>query len=522
MNSKEERMKLLSKRGVFTAALTILAALSLSAQTLTVEVFDRAAPGFVATDNWQTRWIQEQVKKELGFDVQFVSVPRSQEVEKLNLLMAAGQAPDISFTYNEAVVANYVKAGGLTDLTKLLPKSGANLAKYLGPDLLQFGQWGGKQWAIPAKRTFSGAHSGFIRQDWLDKLGLKVPTTTDELYKVLKAFKEKDPGNVGKDKVIPFAITVDPNNIHWTSALIWESFRKKVSEEVGATTERWNVPGHKDAVRYLNKLYNEGLLSPNFVLDKDGQQYVKDIVQGNVGAAIHNFDNIYRANPGMATELAKNVPGAVFVPFDLKNSNTGTFQKWKYNANGMFIFVPRFSKNAELAVKYLNWMSKPEVLLYLQNGKQGVHFKSMRNGIPVEFVDQNTLPDAEKWNLNDIPFLANGKEFGSEEKNLEALSFGYSGYEDLVKKAMAVSVKDAYVQFRFDRVIDAEAKFRQTLNTKSAEIFVKTITGKPADFNKTYDTLVKEYMAAGGSKIEEEKKAAYKAMMEERKAAAKE
>jgi len=50
---------------------------------------------------------------------------------------------------------------------------------------------------------------------------------------------------------------------------------------------------------------------------------------------------------------------------------------------------------------------------------------------------------------------------------------------------------------------------------------VKSVTGKPADFNKTYDALVKEYMAAGGSKIEEEKKAAYKAMMEEKKAAEK-
>src|SRR6185436_9550421 len=136
-----------------------------------------------------------------------------------------------------------------------------------------------------------------------------------------------------------------------TSALIWESFRKKAAEEVTVSSERWTMPGHKDAVQYLNKLYNEGLISPNFVLDKDGQQYVKDIVQGNVGAVIHNFDNLYRANAGMETELEKNIPGAKFVPFDLNNSNTGLYSKWKYNPNGLFLFVPRFSKNAELAVK---------------------------------------------------------------------------------------------------------------------------------------------------------------------------
>jgi len=487
------------------------------AQTLTVEVFDRAAPGYVASDNWQTHWIQQQVKRELGIDVQFVTVPRAQEVDKLNLLMAAGQAPDLSFTYNESLVANYVKAGGLTDLTKILPVYGKDLVKYLGPDLLAFGDWGGKQWAVPAKRVFTGAFSGFIRKDWLDKLKLKVPTTVDELYVALKAFKEKDPGNVGKDKVIPFAITVDNANIHWTSDLIWEAFRKKTPEEVVASAERWTTPGYKDAVQYLNKLYNEGLLSPNFVLDKDGQQYIKDIVQGNVGAAIHNWDNVYRPNPGMATELAKNVPGATFVPFDLQNRETKLFSKWRYNPNGLFLFVPKFSKNAEAAVKYLNWMSRPEVLLYLQNGKEGVQYKSVKNGIPVDFIPQDKLPDADKWNATDIAILANGKEFGTQDKNLEALSLGYTGFEPLAKQAAAISLRDGYASFRFDQILSLETKYRQTLNTKGGEIFVLSITAKPSDFNKVYDSLVKEYMASGGKAIEEEKVAAYRAQIAAKK-----
>lgn len=509
-------MKFLSKVAVVSTALLALTGWNLSAQTtLTVEVFDRAAPGFVANDNWQTRWIQEQVKKELNIDVQFVTVPRGQEVDKLNLLMAAGQAPDLSFTYNESMVTNYIKAGGLTDLTKLVATHGKDLTKYMG-DNMAFGEWGGKQWAVPAKRVFTGAHSGFIRKDWLDKLGMKVPTTTDELYKVLKAFKEKDPGKVGKDKLIPFALNVDNNNIHWSTALIWEAFKKykNVPEAVRATSERWTVPGHKEAVQYLNKLYSEGLLTPNFVLDKDGKQYEKDVAQGIVGAVIQNWDNIYRANPGTATELAKNIPGASFVPFDLKNPDTGAYTKWKYNTNGLFLFVPKFSKNAEAAVKYLNWMAKPEVLFFLQNGKKGVQYMNEKNGIPIDFVPQDKLADADKWNVNDIPILANGKEFFDPEKNLEALSLGYTGYEDLAKQAAQVSMRDAYVQFRFDDVLVLETKYRQTLNTKGGEIFVKSIIAKPADFSKTFDALVKEYMDSGGRAIQEEKLAAYKAQME--------
>lgn len=489
---------------------------------LSVEVFDRAAPGFVANNNWQTKWIQEQVLKELNIKVEFVTVPRGQEVDKLNLLMAAGQAPDISFTYNESLVTNYIKQKGLADLTKLLPQVAPDLKKYLGPELLSFGEWGGKQWAIPSKRVFTGAYSGFIRKDWLDALKLKVPTTTDELYTVLKAFRDKDPGKVGKDKIIPLAITIDAGNIQWTSNLIWEAFRKYkgVSEETNVSSERWTMPGHKDAVRYLNKLYNEKLLSPNFVLDKDGQQYVKDIVQGTVGVAFHNWDNVYRANPGMATELAKNVKGATMVPFELQNNENKTFSKWKYNPNGLFIFVPKASeKKAEAALRYLNWMAKPEVLFFLQNGKEGVHFEKLVNGIPMNFIPQDKLPDAEKWNTNDIPLLANGKELGSLDKNLEALSLGYSGFEALAKQAAAISMRDAYVGFRFDEILVNEPKYRPTLNTKGAEIFAKSITAKTGDFNKVFDSLLAEYMASGGRLIEEEKRIAYRAQMAEKAAA---
>lgn len=508
-------MKLFAKTVLATVLLTLSGFTAWAQTTLTVEVFDRAAPGFVANDNWQTRWIQEQVKKELNIDVQFVTVPRGQETDKLNLLMAAGQAPDISFTYNESLVANYVKQGGLTDLSKLLPVHGKDLVKYLGPELMAFGEWGGKQWAVPAKRVFTGAYSGFIRQDWLDALKLKVPTTTDELYNVLKAFRDKDPGKVGKDKIIPMAITVDIGNPQWTSNLIWESFRKfkGVSQEVQVSSERWTMPGHKDAIQFLNKLYNEKLLSPNFVLDKDGQQYVKDIVQGNVGVAFHNWDNLYRANPGMSNELAKNVPGAKFIPFELQNRETKTFSKWKYNPNGLFLFVPRFSKNAEAAVKYLNWMARPEVLTFLQNGKEGVQYLGTKNGIPVDYVPQAKLADADKWDANDISILVNGKEFGSQDKNFEALSLGYTGYEALAKQAATISMRDAYVSFRFDDILVLETKYRQTLNTKGGEIFVKSITAKPGDFSKVYDSLLKEYMDAGGRAIEEEKRTAYRAQM---------
>jgi len=479
---------------------------------LTVEVFDRSTPGYQADKNFQTEWIQKNFGDPNGIKLKFVPVLRSQEVDKLNVLMAANQAPDISFTYNESLMYNYIKNGGLTDLGPIIDEHGKNLKAYLGETLLNYGNWGGVQYAIPAKRVLEACFGTFIRKDWLDKLNLPVPQTTDEFYNVLKAFKEKDPGNRG-DKVIPFTLTVDPNNINWTSHTLLESFKKPISEEDRYSMRNWVVPGFKEGMRFMNKLYNEGLINQQFVLDKDGKQYEKDVAQGKVGAFIQSFDFPYRITPGLATELKKNVPDSEIIPIDPFKNEEGKNIKMKYNPNGLFIIVPKSSKRAVEAVKYLDWMSKPEVLKFLQNGNEGEQYTDEQDGIPMNIISNDKLPDDKKANYIDLSIIVNGKEFGDLDKNIKAASFGYPGFEDKFTEAYKMALKDAGYMPRFDRVIEAEAKYAKALTDKEVQIFVKSITCKPADFDKTYDSLVEDYMKSGGKEIEEEKRQAYRAMI---------
>lgn len=58
-----------------------------------------------------TQYIQEHFGDPNGIEVKFVTVPRSEEVGKLNVLMEANQAPDIIFTYDDPTVHNFVKRG---------------------------------------------------------------------------------------------------------------------------------------------------------------------------------------------------------------------------------------------------------------------------------------------------------------------------------------------------------------------------------------------------------------------------
>ena len=197
---------------------------------LRVEVFDRALPGYQADNNYWTKWIQKNFGDPNNITMKFVPVVRLHEIERLNVLMASNDAPDIVFTYDLPTVYNYVRYGGLTDLGKPLDKYGPNLKKYLGREVLDLGVFNGAQYTIPAKRVLYGAINGFIRKDWLDKLGMPMPKTTQEWYNTMKAFKEKDPGGMG-DQVIPFGMLTDPQNILWYSQLLVDSFKGKMTDD---------------------------------------------------------------------------------------------------------------------------------------------------------------------------------------------------------------------------------------------------------------------------------------------------
>ncbi|MBD2871707.1 extracellular solute-binding protein [Paenibacillus arenilitoris] len=478
--------------------------------TLTVEIFDRGIQGQPdLNDNTWTRYINENFGKANNAIVKFVPVPRSQEIDKLNVLMAAGEAPDISFTYDGATVSRYAKSNGIMQLDDLLEEHGQDLKNYLGETVLTYGRYNGKLMAIPAKRTSLAWIGSFIRKDWLDKLGLPVPTTREELYEALIAFRDKNPGGV--DGVIPWGVAATGMNYGYGN--LSESFWEEQSEEEFVTMPNWLKPGNKEALKFLNKLYNEGLISPDFALDKTAQQADADVTNGKVGFFSANWDYPLRQN--ISEPLRANVPEAVFVPIDAFKNDEGKYKKIAYNENGINVFIPKSSKNAELAMKYLNWMSNPEVLFFLQYGEEGVNHK-MVNGIPQVINQTGDNMQTSALNL-DYTLVVNGVELGDQEKNIKALAATAPGLEEIAEQSYKINTTDSYTGFFFDTPNEANIKFGKTLGDLNKQMTDKLIVCKPSEFDGLYDSLVQEYMAAGGQAVMDESVQIYRAMQEANK-----
>jgi putative aldouronate transport system substrate-binding protein len=477
-------------------ALSLVGAVA-APRTLRLEIFDRGnvAAG-VLTDGPPAKWIQQAFGTPNDIKVEWVAVPRGQEVPQLNVMMAAGNAPDLSFTYDAVLVGSYVSQGGLADLTKYVNQAPA-LSKWTGKEAMDYGTWGGKIYAIPGKRQILGISGSWIRKDWLDKLGLAAPKTTQEWLTAVRAFRDKDPGKLG-DKLVPigggFSGGPDLN--------IMYSFYKPATEReragwIGPTSTRpardIAIPGAKDGLKFCNMLQNEGLIQKDWALwpKNDQLNFPAALANGYVGAFENNASYLHAYNH--IPTLKKNSPDAVYVPIDPFTNAEGKTPKYVYNPIGIFNIVPVFSKNADLVVKYLIY------------GDVGQHYTLNEEGI---ILPKQLTGDAvwEAGNIMDRVIILNGRPYDTIDLVIKAQILPWIAMDTRYTTTTFLThyrqlEKDGVPPVRIANPPDSLNKLGPMLLDKAEEFIKRLIMAKPAEFDALYDTLLQEWLDLGARQV---------------------
>jgi len=510
------------KRIVLALIVLLLASTFVFGQTLpvtgklNVEVFDRGSDGgrTPANNNAWTNWIKEKVKKDLNIDINFIPVGRWSENTDIVNLMASGSAPDLCYTYNLDMINEFRDKGGVLDLSPYIDSYLPDFKALLGKDP----SFPGKQlvyrdqdpktkkiYSVTSYRTAIAQRNVFIRKDWLDALKMPVPKNMGEFYQALKAFRDKDPGNVGKTRVVPLGVN---NDVRWgLSDFIHNFIDPKVSDRdrwINSIADRLiTMPGYKRGVQEMNKWYSEGLIYKDFPLMTTADAFYNQIKSGVVGAFCQNWDFIYRTDMNILVDLRKNVPNADYIPINI------TANKEVMDKPGLRIFIPQFSKNQDSALKYLNWLAKPENYKFLQIGTEGVNHK-MVNGIP------QTIATAPKhqWFMNspnniDITMPMNGVELGSDTLNAKVLGLSYGTFSpDVISNAYVVATTNA----RGPAVWQVTTKVNQysgDLREKADDLIALSIKSSSSNFNKVWDDGIKDWMNAGGREVLAERTSLY-------------
>ncbi|MBQ6574542.1 MAG: extracellular solute-binding protein, partial [Lachnospiraceae bacterium] len=246
-----------------------------------VMVYDRGqeySPGNSLTDNVLTRWVNERMEPQ-GVHVTYVPVPRSGADNEVNLMLAAGTAPDIIRTYDRQRVATYGSQGGLVDLSAYLDRLDPEFVSK-NKDAIDWCKFDGAQYAIPGVYVYHGkSHETYLRQDLVEGMGMQMPKTKEELIKVLYAMKDKYPD------IIPYGFSGKNTDGKFTNFILGYTSRKNERDNYiyEPTFTMILKPGHKDGLRQLNRFVLDGIIDPNFVTDTDDSIYDQNVANGKYG-----------------------------------------------------------------------------------------------------------------------------------------------------------------------------------------------------------------------------------------------
>ncbi|MFC5467377.1 extracellular solute-binding protein [Cohnella suwonensis] len=221
-------------------------------------------------DNDYTKLVEQKFNAKIKWDL----APADALIDRRQLLLASGDYPEVFLEgkFSNADLMTYGKQGVLIPLNDLIDKYAPNLkALWEKKPFLKTAMTSpdGNIYGIPRFNecyhcTYSQKY--WMNKEWLDKVGLPVPTTTDELYAVLKAFKTQDPNGNGKADEIP--LTGAPNKSVWNgnidaylmNSFIYNDNDKYLTVTDGKVDFAANKPEWKDGLAYMQKLYKEGLI----------------------------------------------------------------------------------------------------------------------------------------------------------------------------------------------------------------------------------------------------------------------
>ncbi len=187
-----------------------------------------------------------------------------------------------------------------------------------------------------------------INKAWLDKVGMDMPGNVEELYEVLVAFRDKDPNGNGQQDEIPFS-TQSHGLRHM---LAWfglgDSTDAHIAVRDGELVFVPSTDNYREAVRYLRRLFAEGLLDKELFTHSDDQFKAK----GKESESIYGLF-IDWSGPGVVGQERFEEEYAALPPL---TSQTSPQAVWPQGSNSVFKTNGAITKNAKNPILLLRWL----------------------------------------------------------------------------------------------------------------------------------------------------------------------
>lgn len=342
----------------------------------------------------------QKIEEATGVNITFKLMTK----EEYNYMLASGKYPDVmvAYLYNGEVL-DLFNRGVAIEVSELVEQNSTYLKAIYekNPDIYQEVQTNdGKLIYFPSLNPLKSdedlyrlAYSGLIiRQDWLDKLGLEIPTDIEEWHRVLTAFKNGDPNGNGIADEIPF----DDFRYQVFGAAfgVFEGISLNSDNEViyGPMED-----GYKEFLVTMNQWYEEGLIGKSAVTGSS--KWSDANIINDISGSFYGLDNAWRIYlPSLLETNEEAVLTAVPIPAAEDGRSYASMANLKTHIRNQVTVITSACKNPEAAMKVIDYMYSEAGSDYLTWGIEGETYQVGANG--AKYLLPDALEPAEDGYIN--------------------------------------------------------------------------------------------------------------------------
>jgi putative aldouronate transport system substrate-binding protein len=465
-------------------------------------------------DNVLTRFFKEKLNVETP---KKWKVDDTQYTQHIDLSIASNDLPDM-FSVNSAQLNRLINNGQVQDLTEAYNKYASDnlrhTLEYMDNIGFQTSTVDGKIYGLPLPNDFADFIAMvYIRQDWLDKLGLKPPTTLGELEAVSKAFVNQDPD--GNNKADTIGIAMDqtfgfPMDGIGAALGAYPKIWIDDPEKPGSLAYGSIQPEMKQTLAKMQQFYKDGLFDKEFAV-KNASKVAETVAAGKAGIFIGPF-----WAPLWQLQLnIKNEPNAVWNVYPIPTKADGTLLPKAASFVYRWQAVRKGFESPEAVIKMANLWYELWQGEYADwyHGLNKTDYKEVQEGLkfysPIWFdvPDKNmklgyVMREALKKNDRSIIKSPEGQKMWDVIK--EGSPYGWS--QNLIttqsEYVLGEIYKGNYMLDKFNASPSANMLAKKPILEKlESETFTKIIMGESID---KFDDFVKEWKKAGGNEITKE------------------
>ncbi|GIP32748.1 extracellular solute-binding protein [Paenibacillus sp. J2TS4] len=439
----------------------------------------------------------KELSKQSGYNLKFEFLGHGNDyIQQLTVRFASGDLPDLIRTdsIDSTMHPGALQQGVFHELGPLIDQYGPNIKKKIPQEAWESTRVSsdGKIYGIPALSALPASRVMYIRQDWLDQLGMKQPETLDEFLEFFEAVKNNDLNGNG-----------DPNDEYGFYVRENLQFSDVFFREFGASPNQWYyrddqlVPGMilpemKEALKFWKDLYDKGYINPNLFTNKSAD-WEAGIKQGKAGLWMHDIIN-YMSNWQLGNFVNQpNVKLSVINPPQGPSGGGITAQSDQI----YFVWViPSKVKNPEEIIKFLDWTWSDEAETFFSLGIKDVNYTEENGGFKWDpKAPANSDNDASIFYQLSINPRGDGRMLPTVIDAHPDAEFLKKGVE--IAKNGNVPNDGLHMPVLESLKTHPELAVGTNSGTLFLDMFAKVITGKE-DLDASFDNFVSEWKRRGG------------------------